>query len=274
MPTKIEWAEETWNPVTGCTTLSEGCAHCYAQRMAKRLAGRNGYPADSPFQVTLHPDRLEMPLHWRKPRRVFVCSMGDLFHEDVPDEYIDQVWRTMQAASDHTFMVLTKRPRRMWQWVTDQNDYGAWGALPLANVWLGVTAENQAATERIVYLLRTPAIRRFVSCEPLLGPVTLRPAHVTAYDLRVPVPRKVDLVIVGGETGPHARVMAPEWARALRDECQDAGISFFFKKWGDWKPDVIREAGIMRRSGWQPLPVRHGGRLLDGREWNEIPGQG
>jgi len=264
MPTRIEWAEETWNPVTGCTTLSEGCAHCYAQRMAKRLAGRNGYPADSPFQVTLHPDRLQVPMHWRKPRRVFVCSMGDLFHEDVPDRFIDEVWWIMGLASQHTFMVLTKRAQRMRNWIQASSD-----ASPLANVWLGVTAENHAcASKRIPELLLTPAVRRFVSCEPLLGPVDLSWWR-TSWGWQ-----RLDWCIVGGETGPGARVMAPEWARGLRDQCQDAGISFFFKKWGDWKPDVIREAGIMRRSGWQPLPVRHGGRLLDGREWNEIPGQG
>lgn len=273
MPTKIEWAEETWNPVTGCTKLSEGCAHCYAERMAKRLAGRNGYPADSPFRVTLHLDRLQVPMHWRKPRMVFVDSMGDLFHEHVPDWFIEKVFETMAIASHHTFLVLTKRADRLLANRT------ALFSTVLPNVWLGVTAENQQqAMRRIPHLLETPAAVRFVSVEPMLGPINAALwlpffPFLSRLDRESIGTPALDWVIVGGETGPGARVMAPEWARSLRDQCVEAGVPFFFKKWGDWKPGRL-SVGSMERAGWQPLPVRHGGRLLDGREWNEIPGQG
>ena len=209
MTTKIEWTDESWNPVTGCTKVSAGCQNCYAERMAKRLRGRFGYPDDDPFRVTLHPDRLEQPLRWRKPRRVFVCSMGDLFHEDVPDEFIDQVFAVMALAKEHTFQVLTKRPERMKSYLSDRATYQRvrketeegdvcglyldslcgwefrqaqnqwWTNLPpdrwpLPNVWLGTSVEDQAtADERIPQLLECPAAVRFVSCEPLLSSVDL-----------------------------------------------------------------------------------------------------
>lgn len=192
--TKIEWAEKVWNPVTGCTKVSAGCAHCYAERMAKRLAGRAGYPAKQPFKVTLRPDRLTEPLHWSKPSRVFVCSMGDLFHSDVPDEFIYEVFSTMARSQRHEFLVLTKRPRWMGEfcqrirfipvedlrhlkepgvsyWPNDPRQYTP-RALP--NVWLGTSVEDQAtADERIPLLLQTPAAVRFVSYEPALGPINL-----------------------------------------------------------------------------------------------------
>jgi len=191
MPTKISWTEETWNPVTGCTKVSEGCANCYAERMAKRLAGRCGYPAD-PFKVTFHPGRLDQPGKWRKPKMVFVCSMGDLFHEDISDEQIDQVYAVMAATPRHTYQVLTKRPERFRQynasiggtmrrdWVasrvcrllkTTQIPSFEW---PLPNVWHGTSAENQRCfDERVPLLLQTPSAVRFVSLEPLLGPVDI-----------------------------------------------------------------------------------------------------
>jgi len=185
--TKIEWTEYSWNPVTGCTPASEGCKNCYAKRMATRLKGRYGYPEDEPFKVTLHPEKLKEPLKWKKPRRVFVCSMGDLFHEQVPDEYIAKVWEVMNNASQHTFLVLTKRPQRMkdflarlgW-YIHDRDGYpmeavlDEGGKYTLKNVWLGVTAENQQrADERIPILLQIPAAVRFVSIEPMLGPVVI-----------------------------------------------------------------------------------------------------
>jgi len=204
--TKIDWADMTWNPVTGCAPISEGCQNCYAQRMSKRLAGRCGYSADEPFKVTLHPERLNEPLKWRKPRRVFVCSMGDLFHKDVPEEFIDLVFAIMALAPQHTFQVLTKRPERMvkyfspeWrkdaiaeqmcdidessvrietEYMGEAGEYDSFaflkGVWPLPNVWLGVTAENQrCADERIPMLLQAPAVIRFVSIEPMLGSVDI-----------------------------------------------------------------------------------------------------
>jgi len=167
---KIEWTDAVWNPVTGCTPVSEGCANCYAGRMAKRLAGRFGYSKRHPFRPTLHRSRLSQPIDWRKPRRVFVCSMGDLFHENVPDEFIKDIWYTMLAAQQHTFQILTKRPQRAARWFET-----VWDAVsPLRNVWFGVSVEDQrAAEERIPALVACNASTYFVSCEPLLGPVDL-----------------------------------------------------------------------------------------------------
>lgn len=294
--TTIEWADRVWNLVTGCTPVSEGCRHCYAARMSKRLRGRFGYPADDPFRVTLHPDRLEEPLHWKKPARIFVDSMGDLFHPDVPFEFIDQVFDVMNTygTGQHKFLILTKQHRRMNEYISSFGKYerGWFGrpgfnhwfsTWPLPNVWLGVTAENQAmADERIPVLLKTPAAVRFVSVEPMLGPVDMCkikwakiPIDPKVYErLGVPAPDEIwscndvlvsrpgdewndpkiglDWVISGGETGPGARPMHPDWVRSLRDQCQDAGVPFFFKGWGGTNK---KEAG----------------RLLDGVEWNQFP---
>jgi len=165
---RIEWTEVTWNPVTGCTPISPGCENCYAKRLATRLKGRCGYPEDEPFRVTMHPDRLSEPLSWKKPRHVFVCSMGDLFHDDVEEGFLCRVFDTIMAAEQHTFLVLTKRPKRMRDFFK-RCIHGTWN-----NLWIGVTAENQkTADERIPILLQIPAVVRFVSCEPLLGPVNL-----------------------------------------------------------------------------------------------------
>jgi len=176
--TKIEWADKVWNPVTGCTKVSDGCENCYAERMSKRLAGRCGYPADDPFKVTLHPGRLDEPPRWKKPQRVFVCSMGDLFHEDVPFEFINKVWTVMLVSIQHTFLVLTKRPDRMWQFFSEKHQpYSKCDGpdKPIPNVHLGVSVEDQkTADERIPLLLQTPAAKRFVSYEPALGPVDMR----------------------------------------------------------------------------------------------------
>jgi protein gp37 len=296
MPTKIEWVKnpdgtkgETWNPVTGCTKISEGCAHCYAERMSKRLAGRCGYPGTPHnFDATLHPDRLDEPLKWRKPRRVFVCSMGDLFHEDVPTDFIWRVIQTCYEAKQHTFQVLTKRPKRALDVLTRS---AWWNNDTPQNIWLGVTAENQEqADKRISTILQIPAAVWFVSVEPMLGPVDLsewiNPQGATARDdpARYSL---LDWVICGGESGPDARPMHPAWARSLRDQCQMAGVPFFFKQWGEWKaisgknPQEVIEFSRYRacQVSGSPLVLWHvgkkaAGRLLDGREWDEMPALG
>ena len=255
MATKIEWTDETWNPVTGCTKVSAGCKNCYAERMSKRLAGRYGYPADDPFRVTLHPDRLEQPLRWRKPRRVFVCSMGDLFHKDVPLYFQVNVWRTMADSPHHTFQVLTKRADLMQHRLQPLSQ--TFGVLP--NVWLGVTAENQIrANERIPALLKIPAAVRFVSCEPLLGPIDF---VQTAYAYKERKANGLTLaglwdhlhwVIAGCESGPGRRWAQEAWFLLLLDQCEMAGVPFFLKQMDyDGKIEKLPE--------------------LDGRVWAEFP---
>lgn len=249
--TEINWTDATWNPVTGCTKVSPACDHCYAERMANRRVCE--WASRKFSEVHLHPNRLEIPLHWRKPRRIFLCSMGDLFHADVPFWFIASVWDTMLEASRHTFMVLTKRPERMLelsQWMNDNEGR----RIDYHNIWLGVTAENQEqADKRIPLLLQCPAAHRFVSVEPMLGEVRLDniawisgggQTIINALTGRMPnaiIAGKpawphLDLVIVGGETGPGARPMHPDWARSLRDQCDAAGVCFHFKQWGDWIP--------------------------------------
>jgi protein gp37 len=221
--TRIEWAHKVWNPITGCSPVSEGCQNCYAKRMSKRLAGRCGYPADDPFRVTLHPERLDEPLKWKKPRRVFVCSMGDLFHEDVPRWMRFEVMDIILQAKQHTFLILTKRPANMkecFEWY-----YSKAGRTieTIKNLWLGVTAENQArADERIPILLQIPATVRFVSVEPMLGPVDL-----TNFIIG---PNRLDWVICGSETGPNRREACIEWIGDLCDQCEHAGVPFFLKQ--------------------------------------------
>ncbi len=262
MANPIGWCDRTWSPITGCSPISPACDHCYAERMSHRLAGRFGYPADEPFRVTFHPDRLDEPLHWRKPQRVFVCSMGDLFHEDVPDEWIDRVISVcVSAAYDdygpaadwHTYLFLTKRPERARLYWESRCLYDC------DHIWLGVTVEDQQrADERIPILLDTPAAKRFVSCEPLLGPVDLDPYleprfpcdgcgrdlgylgnHEVLHHIddrfpelcgrSVEIPA-LDHIIAGGETGPGARPTHPDWARTLRDQAQAARVPFYLKK--------------------------------------------
>jgi protein gp37 len=260
--------------------------------MARRLAGRFGYPeAPDHFDVTLHSDRLEDPLRWRKPRTVFVCSMGDLFHEDVPMEYVGRVFDVMSEAREHTFQVLTKRPKRMLEYAEE-----VWKVLPtIGNIWWGVTAENQQqANKRIPILLQIPATVRFVSAEPMLGPIRLDPYRWFPYDYykqssvleqsqgrSFSGPPRLDWVIVGGESGLGARPMHPDWVRSVRDQCVDAGVPFFFKQWGCWIEDdegLNWEPGNEDRfylfdDGTQMYPVgkKAAGRKLDGREWNEWP---
>ncbi len=256
--TKIEWCDATWSPVTGCTPISPACDHCYAKRMARRLAGRCGYPEGDGFAVTVHRDKLDDPFFWtdkpphKHPMRIFVVSMGDLFHPDVPDEAIDAVFSTILCARCHTFMVLTKRPQRMYDFI--DRVWVAQRAAPMPNLWLGVTAENQrTADERIPILLQTPAAVRFISCEPLLGPLHLGPENCNVPEWSM-VDRTIDWIIVGGETGPGARRMRPEWARSLRDQATRAGVPFFFKKWGMFAPEG--QVGL---------------HSLDGVEYHQLP---
>jgi len=210
--TKIEWSEQVWNPVTGCTKISTGCKHCYAEKMAYRLQGMGQGKYANGFEVTLHPEVLEKPLMWRKPSRIFVNSMSDLFHEEVPKKFVRQVFKVMGEAGQHQFQVLTKRSERMAELSPD---------LPWSdNVWMGVTVEKGKYLHRIDHLLDTPAATKFISFEPLLGPVT-------DFD-----PAGIDWVIVGGESGPGARPMEEEWVTEIRDKCVDAGVAFFFKQWG------------------------------------------
>lgn len=234
----IEWTEATWNPVTGCTQVSPGCAHCYAKTFAERFRGVPGHPYEMGFDLTLRPDRVDQPLLWKRPRTIFVNSMSDLFHESVPDDFIRSVFDVMERAHWHKFQVLTKRAERLAAIAP---------SLPWpSNVWMGVSVENQRWTSRIDYLKSTPAQVKFLSCEPLLGPLTL--------DLD-----SLDWIIVGGESGYRARPMQLDWARGIRDQCVAAGVPFFFKQWG-----AHDEAGIRRGK-------KASGRVLDGIVWDGMP---
>ena len=213
MTTKIEWCDETWNPVTGCSWRSVGCDNCYARRMANRLRGRFGYPADDPFRVTFHLDRLDQPLHWRKARRIFVCSMGDLFHDDVGISPVKAIVGVQSDAPQHTYLWLTKRPSNMEEIIFRLFDDN-----PAPNLWLGVTVEHSDYLRRFDYLCAIPATVRWVSLEPLLGPVDLH-SHLPY----------IQWVVVGPETGPGARPMNLDWARLVRNQCADAGVAFFYK---------------------------------------------
>lgn len=354
MTTKIEWTDETWNPITGCTHAgSPGCDNCYARRFAGRHLGVWGDQSDASnpergfrqfSDIRLHEDRLNLPLRWKKPRRVFVNSMGDLFHPGVPFEWVDSVLAVVALCPQHTFQVSTKLAERMAKYFKrieelspkdlDKRftrslvlfdtgvDQDAWAIRqiqhgPLINLWLGVTAEDQArADERIPLLLQTPAAVRFVSVEPMLGAVDLNAACAKSSQWMNGRFRPLgkfsighasgllDWIIAGGETGPGARPMHPDWVRGLRDQCQAAGVPFFFKGWGEWGPCADSEwhglgpvgrpkqlcmgptgdtaGGFLTqeladrrvREGWKPVTrvgKARAGRLLDGREWNEFP---
>ncbi|MFB0841830.1 DUF5131 family protein [Paenibacillus oleatilyticus] len=324
--TKIEWADATWNPITGCSKVSEGCRNCYALRFAERFRGIHAHYFEKGFDVTLRPNMLELPLSWKKPKKVFVNSMSDLFHPDVPFEFIDKVFAVMALAPKHTFQILTKRPDRMleyfcnhipkstrdlslhfgnvaWSVTNDENAdifvsnrIGAgttkrpcW---PLKNVWLGVSIENQkAADERIPKLLQTPAAVRFLSMEPLLGPVNLKldesvVYHTTGWQPPLAeytrIGESIHWIIVGGESGPGARPMHPNWVRGIRDQCQAAATPFFFKQWGEWQQvqRTMADDQILRHKHKHSFDSetvvvkvgkRKAGRLLDAREWNEYP---
>jgi protein gp37 len=229
---KIEWTDATWNPVTGCTKVSPGCKNCYAERLAARLLAMGNPRYSNGFDLTLHEDQIELPLRWRKPKRIFVNSMSDLFHEDIPDEFIRRVFSVMKQAHWHVFQVLTKRADRL----SELAGFLQWSP----NIWQGVSVEDQKRTWRIDSLRQVPAAVRFLSIEPLLGPIG---------ELRLD---RVDWVIVGGESGPGFRPVETEWVRAIRNMCIASRVPFFFKQWG----------GRIAKSG---------GRLLDERFWDEMP---
>lgn len=262
--TAIEWSDATWNPVTGCTKVSPGCDNCYAETFAERWRGTPGHHFENGFDLTLRPERLGQPIRWTRPRRIFVNSMSDLFHEGVPDEFIARVFAVMAVAQQHTFQLLTKRHGRMRSLLNrpefraqvedairgvaaahapDQAWFRAW---PLPNVWVGVSVEDQKRAElRVPALLDTPAAVRWISAEPLLGPVDLgqvwdfcpthdRPGQVDGWGFCVNCPdtRGLDWIVAGGESGPGARPMRAEWAESLRDQCARAGVPFFMKQAG------------------------------------------
>lgn len=285
----ITWTDATWNPVTGCTKVSAGCKNCYAER---EVEGRWAKNPKSVFfgrvfaDVQMHENQLMAPMRWKKPQRIFVCPRADLFHESVSFEFIDWIFAVMALCHQHTFQVLTKRPERMLEYMARHTLDGAmvraardvltttmpmpkghqiqpfqW---PLPNIWLGVTAENQeTANERIPLLLQTPAAVRWVSVEPMLGAVDLRlwlgidRRSPTAPWERGGINQGIDWIVCGGESGPNARPMHPDWARALRDQCAAAGVSFLFKQWGEWAPHQARaggdEGGDLRRGYVQYL---------------------
>jgi len=348
--THIEWTDSTWNPITGCSVVSAGCKHCYAMRLAgTRLrhhpsrAGLTRPTAAGPVwtgDVRLNTDSLDQPLHWKKPRRIFVCAHSDLFHPNVPNDWIDLIFVAMSLAPQHTFQILTKRPARMLDWF-QSNPYERILGLadiirasrphlcsvgisdpnitPWPNVWLGVSVENQAtADKRIRLLLDTPAAVRFVSAEPLLGPLDLLngdpdprlAGHVATATyigdwwepgdgLNSAIRHGLNWVIAGGESGPNARPSHPDWFRSLRDQCQAAGLPFFFKQWGEWEIASIENGHVdcvMPDTGERYIWIGHdgrsqpkssngldqayamarvgkraAGRVLDGRTWDEFP---
>lgn len=334
--THIEWTDATWNPITGCSVVSPGCANCYAMKLAgtrlKDIPSRQGLTRASKAgpvwtgEVRLNEGWLDQPLRWRRPRRIFVCAHGDLFHESVPDEWIDRVFAVMALAPQHQFQVLTKRSARMLHYMADWAvadgfdrlhrwaranlanaradarplTVGTAPRLPLPNVWLGVSVEDQArADERIPDLLATPAAVRWISAEPLLGPINLQVSHDwcdlcggTGMLARWPKGRchvcngkgrvaimgppkrdsypRLDWVVVGGESGPGARPMHPDWARSLRDQCADAGVPFLFKQWGEYEADQIGPEDARSIScppghvNFRNVGKKAAGRLLDG----------
>jgi protein gp37 len=232
--TTIEWTDRVWNPVTGCTKISPGCKHCYAERMAKRLEGMGQPNYRNGFKLTLQPKMLDIPLGWRTPQRIFVNSMSDLFHADVPLEYIQRVFDVMRRANWHQYQILTKRSERL----RELSPFLKWPE----HVWMGVSVESANYVHRIDDLRHTGAAVKFLSLEPLLGPLS---------KLNLP---GIDWVIVGGESGPGARPMDPRWVTDLRDQCLRADVPFFFKQWG----------GVQKKRK---------GRKLDGRTWNEMPSE-
>ena len=232
----IEWTDATWNPVTGCTKVTRGCDNCYAERLAERFRGTPGHPFERGFDLTLRPERLSQPLSWKRPRKIFVNSMSDLFHKEIPAEFVDRVFDVMEEADRHVFQILTKRSSLMESYLKRRYE---WSNAP-RHIWCGVSVEDHMATARIRHLRRAPVAVRFLSIEPLLGPVG-------DIDLE-----GISWVIVGGESGPRARPMQERWALDIRDLCERAGVDFFFKQWGG------------------PTPKSRG-RRLKGAEHNAIP---
>lgn len=228
----IEWTNWTWNPVTGCTKVSQGCKHCYAERMARRLKAMGSPRYANGFQLTLHEDLIDLPKRWKSPRLVFVNSMSDLFHDDVPLTFIQRVFEVMAECPQHTFQILTKRSGRL----RELSNRLVW----TPNIWMGVSVEDERVLSRVHDLQSTPALVRFLSCEPLIGPL---------HDLPL---ADIHWVIAGGESGPKSRPMEAEWVRDLRDQCSTAEVPFFFKQWGGARKDLT-------------------GRVLDGRTHDEFP---
>lgn len=235
---EIEWTDATWNPVTGCTKIGPGCENCYAHRFAERWRGIEGHPYEQGFDLRLWPSRLHQPLRWKKPRMIFVNSMSDLFHKRIDRQYIDKVFDAMEMADWHVYQVLTKRSSLMRHYVRERYR----GREVPSHVWLGVSVEDAAHKGRIEHLRDINSEARFISFEPLLGPIG--PVDLSG----------IAWAIVGGESGPKARPMEASWATQLRDACEAAGVAFFFKQWGGARP-------------------KSGGRLLEGEEWNGFPWQ-
>jgi protein gp37 len=234
--TTIEWTDATWNPVTGCTKISAGCDNCYAERFSERFRGTLGHAFETGFDLTLRPERVDQPLRWRKPKMIFVNSMSDLFHKEIPERFVSRVCDTMERAHWHTFQVLTKRSSLMRNFL--QRRYGD-GRGP-NHIWFGVSVEDGSKLSRIRHLQQSPAGVRFLSIEPLIG-------RIGKIDLA-----GIDWVIVGGESGPRARPMNADWIREIRDQCIDNSVAFFFKQWGGIRP-------------------KSGGRDLDGVQWSQFP---
>lgn len=237
----IEWTEATWNPTTGCTKVSHGCTNCYAERMAFRLKAMGQPRYKDGFKLTLQDDVVDLPLRWKKPRVIFVNSMSDLFHREVPVEFIQRCFDVMHEASQHQFQVLTKRPERVKEIAKQLN----WAD----NIWMGTSVENKQTIARVRLLQQIPAAVRFLSVEPLLGPVN-----------RIPL-AGIHWVIVGGESGPNSRPMDIEWVRSVRDQCIKSEVPFFFKQWGAFGADGVRRS------------KKANGRELDGEIWSEMPNE-
>lgn len=233
---KIEWTDATWNPVTGCTKITRGCDNCYAERLAERFRGVPGHYFENGFDLTLRPERLSEPFSWKQPRKVFVNSMSDLFHRKIPTEFIDRVFDTMETADRHVYQVLTKRSSLMRDYLNKRYKQ----SMAPQHIWCGVSIEDHTAASRIRHLQETPVLIRFLSIEPLLGPVG-------NVDLE-----GISWVIVGGESGPNARPMEQRWVLDIKNLCERKGVDFFFKQWGGLTP-------------------KSGGRQLNGIEYNAIP---
>jgi protein gp37 len=280
--TKIEWTEATWNPVTGCTKVSAGCKHCYAERDWARLSANKAtrYFGRDFTDVQCHEDVLDLPQRWTRPRRIFVNSMSDLFHPSVPFGFIADVFGEMAIADWHTFQVLTKRPERMLEFFASHENHPA-----PSNVWLGVSVEDQAAAdERIPLLLKTKAAVRWISAEPLLGRVDLcetfgmwwnqtmdcfESTSAAGFNRNPNNLREtaIDWVVVGGESGPKARPMRAEWARSLRDQCAAAGVAYLFKQWGEWAPynRGRQDGAVLETENSLDMPMQRVGKKLAGR---------
>ncbi|MBW2621291.1 MAG: phage Gp37/Gp68 family protein [Deltaproteobacteria bacterium] len=295
--TKIQWADMVWNPITGCTpTESPGCANCYAARFAKRFRGRFGYPLDDPFTPgTFHPGKLDEPLRWKKPRLIFVVSMGDLFHDEVSIQEIVKILWVIQEANRHTYLFLTKRPERMHRVFYELSITSRFN---FKNLWLGISVSNQDDLDRwgpVLMQMRPWAAKLIMSYEPALGPVDFFPYLPRKWSYRVGrrIHREkdegIDWIIVGGESGPGARPSHPDWFRSVRDQCQAAGVPFFFKQWGAWEitshktgkkytwidknGKTFNTTAPLNQDCWAMAKVgkKAAGRMLDGRAWDEVP---